>query len=54
MTYKLFEIPSKKVNQVPEEIQERFTKLSKQWTQDVEGDVIHSRNDQTSCISRDC
>ncbi len=37
MTYKLFEIPSKKVNPVSEEIQEKFTKLSKQWIQDVEG-----------------
>jgi hypothetical protein len=37
MTYKLFEIPSKKVNPVSEEIQERFTELASQWTQDVEG-----------------
>ena len=37
MTYKIFEIPYKKVNQGPEEIQERFTKLASQWTQDVEG-----------------
>ncbi|MCY7332558.1 MAG: hypothetical protein LH649_07830 [Pseudanabaena sp. CAN_BIN31] len=37
MTYKLFEISSKKVNPVSEEIQERFIKLASQWTQDVEG-----------------
>jgi hypothetical protein len=37
MTYKLFEIPSKKVNPVSEEIQKRFTELASQWTQDVEG-----------------